>query len=203
MKRPALAHLLGYTALTLVLTAGAAQSLAGSNTVTSDDIVDGTIVANDIKTAAIGGRPIVDNSITGADVNEATLTLPGVIRTTGVSPTGTKVFGAGTPTKVGTGHYTVDYGVPLKNCSAHVTGGCNAANGLTDYSFTAWATIFPAYSSANSVDVYFRNGANTGVDSSFFLTVICAAGSAGHTTAAQTNGAPADTAPSGEEPPQR
>ena len=75
MKRPALGHILGYTALTVILTAGAAQSLAGSNTVFSDDIVDFSIVANDIKTAAIGGRPIVDNSLTGTDVNEATLVL--------------------------------------------------------------------------------------------------------------------------------
>ena len=40
---------IGSTLLVVLLTAGAAQSLSGSNTVTSDDIVDRTIVANDIQ----------------------------------------------------------------------------------------------------------------------------------------------------------
>ncbi len=68
MKRPALGHLLGYTALTIVLTAGAAQSLSGSNTVFSDDIVDGAIYNPDIHDRAVTGRKVLDNSITGADV---------------------------------------------------------------------------------------------------------------------------------------
>src|SRR5687768_16007348 len=62
------ASIVGFAVLIVLLSAGAAQSLAGTNTVTSDDIVDGTIVAADIKTAAIGGRPIVDSSILKADI---------------------------------------------------------------------------------------------------------------------------------------
>ena len=100
---------IGSTLLVILLTAGAAQSLSGSNTVTSDDIVDRTIVANDIKTAAIGGRPIVDNSITGADVNESTLALPEVLSTS-VSRSGSKFFGSGTPSQVDAGRYRVNYG---------------------------------------------------------------------------------------------
>jgi hypothetical protein len=37
MKRPQVGHILGFTALTVVLTAGTAQSLSGSNTVFTDD----------------------------------------------------------------------------------------------------------------------------------------------------------------------
>lgn len=96
MKLPALGHALGYTALTVILTAGAAQSLAGSNTVASDDIINGQVygadLANnavssakvydnsltgaDIRNSAVNGADIGDNSLTGADIDESTLTLP-------------------------------------------------------------------------------------------------------------------------------
>jgi len=67
--------LFAFVALTVLLTAGAAQSLAGTNTVDSGDIVDRTIKARDIKVGGIAGQTILDNSMTGTDVNEATLVL--------------------------------------------------------------------------------------------------------------------------------
>ena len=67
------ATIVGYAALTLILTTGAAQSLSGSNTVLSDDIVDGQVTYADIRDNAMTGKKILDNSITGADVNESTL----------------------------------------------------------------------------------------------------------------------------------
>ena len=73
MKRPALGHLLGYTALTVILTAGAAQSLSGSNTVFSDDIVDGAVYSPDIHDRAVTGAKVLNDSLTGADVNENSL----------------------------------------------------------------------------------------------------------------------------------
>ena len=73
MKRPALGHLLGYTALTVMLTAGAAQSLAGTNTVFSDDIVDGTIKHVDIQPNTIGTSRLRDNSITTGKILDGTL----------------------------------------------------------------------------------------------------------------------------------
>lgn len=75
VRRPALGHLLGYTALTVILTAGAAQSLAGSNTVDTGDIVDGQVTYSDIRSNAITGSKILDNSITGADIKDSTLAL--------------------------------------------------------------------------------------------------------------------------------
>lgn len=80
MKRPAFGHLLGYTALTVILTAGAAQSLAGSDTVFSDDITDGNVTSADIKDqgvlyadikdGAMTGKKILDNSVTSADLQD-------------------------------------------------------------------------------------------------------------------------------------
>lgn len=73
MKRPAFGHLLGYTALTIILTAGAAQSLAGSNTVFSDDIVNGTITHADIKANSLGGSRLLDNAVTGRKILNGTV----------------------------------------------------------------------------------------------------------------------------------
>lgn len=79
------ASLVGYVVLTLILTAGAAQSLSGSNTVFTDDIVDGTVKSIDIKSDAIlgsrirngtiTGADVADNNLSGADVNESTLSI--------------------------------------------------------------------------------------------------------------------------------
>jgi hypothetical protein len=66
--------IVGYVLLTVILTAGAAQSLAGTNTVDSGDIVDGTISTPDLKTGALSGSKILDNSVTSADVANGSLT---------------------------------------------------------------------------------------------------------------------------------
>ena len=86
----------GSACLVVLLTAGAAQSLAGSNTVFGDDIVDGNVTSADIKdqgvlyadikNGAITGTKILDGSVTtadiandnltGTDVDESTLVLP-------------------------------------------------------------------------------------------------------------------------------
>jgi len=81
MKPPALGHLLGYTALTVILTAGAAQSLTGANTVTTDDIVDGAITYSKIKTNALTGAKIADGSIATADLKN------GAVNSSKIAPT--------------------------------------------------------------------------------------------------------------------
>lgn len=77
---------LGLAALVILLTAGAAQSLSGSNTVYSDDIVDNAVTSADLGTNsvtkpkvadnAIGGAEVLNNALTGSDINESTLSLP-------------------------------------------------------------------------------------------------------------------------------
>lgn len=62
------ASILGYVILTVVLTAGAAQSLTGTNTVDSGDIVDGTVKNIDIKPSTITGSRILDDSVGAADL---------------------------------------------------------------------------------------------------------------------------------------
>lgn len=60
--------IIGYVALTLILTAGAAQGLSGTNTVTSDDIVNETLKSADVMNGSLTGSDIRNKSLTGADI---------------------------------------------------------------------------------------------------------------------------------------
>ena len=99
------ASVLGYVVLIVLMSAGAAQSLAGSNTVTTGDIVDGdvhnsdlgsdSVTAGKVKNGALAGADIKDDAITGADINEATLVLPTPIAYGFIGADGTIVDGSG------------------------------------------------------------------------------------------------------------
>jgi hypothetical protein len=60
-------NIVGYIALFLALTGGTAYALDGTNTVFSDDIVDGQVKAADLHTDSVGGVKVTDGSLTGAD----------------------------------------------------------------------------------------------------------------------------------------
>ena len=71
--RPSPAMIVACIALFVAL-GGTAVALNGSNTVQSDDIGPGAQVkAPDVAANAVNGAKIVDNSVTGRDVNESTL----------------------------------------------------------------------------------------------------------------------------------
>ncbi len=53
-----------FAALTVLLTAGTAQSLSGSNTVDSGDIIDGQVKYVDLKNDAVRSKKIQDNAVT-------------------------------------------------------------------------------------------------------------------------------------------
>jgi len=57
-----------FVALTVLLTAGAAQSLAGSNTVFSDDIVDGQVKFADIKPDAVTSSRIRTDAVGASEI---------------------------------------------------------------------------------------------------------------------------------------
>jgi hypothetical protein len=73
----------GYVAVVLVMSAGAATGLSGSNTVYSDDIVDTAVKTADLGTNsvsrskiqdnAVAGSEVIDGSITGADIRDETI----------------------------------------------------------------------------------------------------------------------------------
>lgn len=128
MKRPAFGHLLGYTALTVILTAGAAQSLSGTNTVDSGDIIDGTIGTPDLKTGSVSGTKILDNSVTGTDINESTLAIKKVFFAR-VASTGALMRGDATSAaRTSTGNFTVTFPVSVRNCGVTGTAGSYSDN---------------------------------------------------------------------------
>jgi hypothetical protein len=67
------AAVMGYVGLVLVMSAGAATGLSGSNTVFSDDVVDGQVFARDIASSAISSAKVYDNSLTGADIRNGSV----------------------------------------------------------------------------------------------------------------------------------
>ena len=84
------ANVIATLALFLVLTGGTAVALKGSNTVSSDDIVNdqvfstdvrddtlhgGGLTAADLRPDSVGGSEIRDNALKGIDVDESTLGL--------------------------------------------------------------------------------------------------------------------------------
>lgn len=51
-----------------------ASALAGTNTVASDDIIDGQIYTTDIRDSTISGTDVRNSSLTGADIGDNSLT---------------------------------------------------------------------------------------------------------------------------------
>lgn len=81
VSRPA--AVAGYVGLVVLVSAGAATGLSGSNTVYSDDIVDRAITGADLGTNsvsrvkiqdnAVAGSEVIDGSITGAEVRDGSI----------------------------------------------------------------------------------------------------------------------------------
>jgi hypothetical protein len=66
-------NIVGYVALFLVLTGGTAYALDGTNTVFSDDIVNGQVKTNDLGGGAVTSGKTEDGSLTGTDLADRTI----------------------------------------------------------------------------------------------------------------------------------
>jgi hypothetical protein len=60
--------LLAFIGLIVLLTAGAAQGLSGTNTVDSGDIIDGQVKFSDIAANAVTQSRIADNGVSGSEI---------------------------------------------------------------------------------------------------------------------------------------
>lgn len=70
-------HLVAYSTLLVLATAGGAQALPGTGTVDSGDIKNGQVKRIDLANDAVNSAKVAPNTITGADIAEATLgTVP-------------------------------------------------------------------------------------------------------------------------------
>jgi len=175
--------LIGFATLIILLTAGAAQSLSGSNTVFTDDIVDGAVTTADIKANAVSGSRILDNAVTGADIAESTL-HPRLLtaRVAKDSSTASVVLAAGgnatSVERASTGVYTVHFGTTdVSTCSFHATSQTVPATSFTttaqDDAVAKMVTIGQS-TGAVGVSFYGWNGSShTPIDTSFSLTAVC------------------------------
>jgi hypothetical protein len=66
-------NVVGYVALFLVLTGGTAYALDGTNTVFSDDIVNGQVKTNDLGGGAVTSGKTEDGSLTGTDLADRSI----------------------------------------------------------------------------------------------------------------------------------
>jgi hypothetical protein len=73
------ANVMATIAVFLVLSGGTAVALNGSNTVFSDDIVNGEVKNADIGSNAVGSGKIVDGSVQGVDIFDGTVDSPDIL----------------------------------------------------------------------------------------------------------------------------
>src|SRR3954447_18785550 len=69
-------NVVGYIALFCFVVGGTAIAAAPRNSVTSRSIKNGNVKLNDLAVDSVDSSKVLDNSLTGADVNESTLDLP-------------------------------------------------------------------------------------------------------------------------------
>ncbi len=63
----------GFAAIIVLMSAAAAQGLAGENTVDSGDIIDGTVKHADIKENTIGSSRMLDNSVHSVKISDGSI----------------------------------------------------------------------------------------------------------------------------------
>jgi len=73
------ANVMATIAVFLVLSGGTAVALTGSNTVFTDDIVNGEVKAADIGSNAVGSSKIVDGGVQSADIYDGAVDSPDIL----------------------------------------------------------------------------------------------------------------------------
>ena len=75
-------NVVGYIALFVALGGTGAYALSGSNTVFSDDIVNGQVKKPDLGANSVGPGKVADNSLTGSDIKPESVGGPRIIEST-------------------------------------------------------------------------------------------------------------------------
>jgi hypothetical protein len=169
--------IVGYAILTVLLTAGAAQGLSGSDTVFTDDIKDGQVTRDDLATSAVNSTKVANESLTGVDINEAS--IPGFKKVffARVKGDGNQFAGDATASaKLGPGRYSVTFAFPPDACAA--VASASRSKDFIDSSSNAFATTNTTDLVGNSVEVVIRPQEPTNTDalvinSAFALVLVC------------------------------
>lgn len=177
--------ILGYVTLTLLLTAGAAQGLSGSNTVFTDDIAPGAVTFSDINEDAVTSSriapgsvfssDIADNAVSGTDINEAS--IPGFKKVffSRVSSLGTQIGGNATSVSHGSaGNYTVTFPGSLSQCAISTTVASFSDNPVGNvFQHGNIATVKVSSSSTSTAEVAVITNAGSFTDLSFAVIAVC------------------------------
>ena len=162
--------IIGYAALTLILTAGAAQGLAGSNTVTSDDIVNESLRSADVKNESLTSSDIKNGSLRTSDFYAA---VPNAYFAQVDSGGDLEGGNAISSDRESTGEYTVRFsGTDVRNCAW--TGSEADFPGAGSLVNHRYVVSTDADSSSTTVTVHIT-GTDSGVNpnASFALVGIC------------------------------
>jgi hypothetical protein len=160
--------IIGYVVLTLILTAGAAQGLAGTNTVTSDDIVNETVRSADVLNESLTSSDIRNGSLRVSDFHAA---VPNAYFAQ-VDSSGNREGGnAVDADKEALGEYTVKFsGTDVRNCAW--TGSESDFPGASSL-VKRYIVSTDADSSSSKVTVHIAAANGTKVNASFALVGIC------------------------------
>jgi len=177
---------LGYVVLIILLSAGTAQGLAGKDTVTGGDVVNGSLSGADIK----------DDSLTGSDVNESTLAL-----STGVTSSRTEAQNGERADPFANPDVHVEMSVTVAKpgrlvfvaalSSYKVTCGASACN---DVRLGLYIDGVPVPRSAINLDNIGANGSKTLTNPAFFGVTSVTAGEHTVLLGAKGNAAPLSSA---------
>ena len=162
--------IIGYAMLTVILTAGAAQGLAGTNTVTSDDIVNESILSSDIKNEQIRSSDILNGQVSLYDLSASVPNAYFAQVDSGGNLEGGTAFDSD---REATGEYTVKFsGTDVRNCAwTGSEADFPGASSLVDHRYVVSTD---ADSSSTTVTVHIT-GTDTGVNpnASFALIGVC------------------------------
>lgn len=174
----------GATVLVVLLTAGAAQSLTGSNTVFSDDIVDHAVTAADLGTNSVTKVKVADNAISSAEIKDGSVTNSDLathkvyfarVRYYGILDGGdaTSASGGGVNTP-NSGEYAVDFPFSVAACSVTATTSTwpNPA-GQPAFTQPVFIGTDILNRNHNEVTVNVWDKAGNLVDADFVLNLIC------------------------------
>jgi len=186
--------IVGFAVLTILLTAGAAQSLSGTDSVFTDDITDGNVTTQDIRENAVSssrilnggvsGSDVANNSLTGADISGSAPGLKKVfvtrVRANGTKISGDAISAARADTLLPSGSYQLQFSFPVGSCAALATAGDKKVNDATDGNHDTLGQVISVRLAAggpNGVEVtsVHEGTSNTleTVDSAFTLVLLC------------------------------
>jgi hypothetical protein len=164
-----------------LLTAGTAYAAtAAKNSVTSRSIKNGAVKTVDLAADAVTGPQVLDNSLTGADVNEATLGQVPSAANAGTAANATSLGGAPASAYLRGSVYKAEaptaVGTPLGDGTFTKAFACNAGDLLLSggpASVSATSDVVESFPTPGSTTSWSARIQDNGVADAFTVVVLC------------------------------